>query len=62
MPARCAVVEDSPLGVDAGRAAGMHVFEYARLSKSESLAAAGAQVFSDMKELPELLQTAASER
>jgi HAD superfamily hydrolase (TIGR01509 family) len=61
MPARCAVVEDSPLGVEAGRAAGMHVFGYARLSKSESLAAAGAQVFSDMKELPELLQTAASE-
>jgi len=62
IPARCAVIEDSLLGVQAGVAAGMHVFGYARLAQPEILAAAGARVFSDMEELPELLQTAAGDR
>jgi HAD superfamily hydrolase (TIGR01509 family) len=61
-PAQCAVIEDSPLGVQAGIAAGMHVFGYARLSKPDTLATAGARVFSDMEELPELLQMAAEDR
>jgi HAD superfamily hydrolase (TIGR01509 family) len=58
-PAHCAVIEDSPLGVQAGFAAGMHVFGYTRLSRPETLAAAGARVFSNMEDLPELLQPAA---
>lgn len=54
-PGACAVIEDSPVGVQAGVAAGMTVFGYAALSDHEALAAAGARVFTDMGELPELL-------
>jgi HAD superfamily hydrolase (TIGR01509 family) len=57
--ARCAVIEDSLLGVQAGIAAGMYVFGYARLSPPAILGAAGAHVFSEMAVLPELLLTAA---
>lgn len=53
---RCAVVEDSPAGVEAGRAAGMHVLGFARMSDPDELRARGAGVvFSDMAELPGLL-------
>jgi HAD superfamily hydrolase (TIGR01509 family) len=56
-PSRCAVVEDSPLGVQVGMAAKMPVFGYAAgLSDSRALAAAGARVFFHMEELPSLLQ------
>jgi HAD superfamily hydrolase (TIGR01509 family) len=51
----CAVVEDSVLGVRAGRAAGMTVFGFAARSDPRALAAAGARVFRDMAALPELL-------
>ncbi|MFI5317430.1 MAG: HAD family hydrolase [Myxococcota bacterium] len=54
-PARCAVVEDSPRGVAAGVTAGMSVFGYAGLEAADELAAAGARVFRDMRELPRLL-------
>jgi HAD superfamily hydrolase (TIGR01509 family) len=55
-PARCAVVEDSPAGVEAGRAAGMTVLAYAANGAGDELAAAGADAtFTDMRELPELL-------
>ena len=55
-PERCAVVEDSPAGVQAGRAAGMTVFAYAGgMVARERLQADGAVVFDDMRRLPELL-------
>jgi HAD superfamily hydrolase (TIGR01509 family) len=53
-PARCAVVEDSPLGVEAANAAGMTVFGYAGLTPPERLASASV-VFGDMADLPALL-------
>jgi HAD superfamily hydrolase (TIGR01509 family) len=49
-----AVVEDSPAGVEAALAAGMTVFGYAGTTPAARLA--GARVFSDMAELPGLLQ------
>ena len=55
-PGSCAVVEDSPVGVQAGVAAGMTVFGYAALSDARALSAAGARVFTDMQELPPLLE------
>ena len=57
-PAVTAVVEDTPVGVQAGRAAGMRVFGYARTTGAPSLAAAGACVFDDMTVLPALLESA----
>jgi HAD superfamily hydrolase (TIGR01509 family) len=53
-PADCAVVEDSPAGVQAGLSAGMKVFGYAGTTPAERLD--GARVFTDMAELPALLQ------
>jgi len=55
-PPRCAVVEDTVTGVDAGVRAGMAVFGYARLSDPTTLQAAGARVFFEMAKLPELLR------
>ncbi len=55
-PGACAVIEDSAAGVEAGVAAGMNVFGYAALTGAERLAAAGAHVFTDMGELPALLE------
>ena len=55
-PARCAVVEDTVTGVQAGVAAGATVFAYAPLDDGNALRAAGAvQVFGSMAELPALL-------
>ncbi|MFE5333454.1 HAD family hydrolase [Embleya sp. NPDC056575] len=53
-PARCVVVEDSPLGVEAARAAGMTVYGHAAMTPPERLADADA-LFKDMVELPGLL-------
>lgn len=53
-PERCAVVEDSPLGVQAARAAGMDVYGYAMMTPREQLAQASA-LFTDMGELLPLL-------
>ncbi|EST31562.1 hypothetical protein N566_20585 [Streptomycetaceae bacterium MP113-05] len=55
-PERCAVVEDSPLGLRAGLAAGMDVFGYAAMTPPERLAAARAR-FPEMKALVALLST-----
>lgn len=51
-PATCVVVEDSPRGVEAGVAAGMRVLGYAGRNDAVALESAGAEVFSDMLELP----------
>ncbi|HET7401635.1 MAG TPA: HAD family hydrolase [Usitatibacter sp.] len=55
--ARTVVVEDTVTGVTAGVAAGMDVLAYAGASHADidSLRAAGARVFSAMRELPGLL-------
>ena len=55
-PARCAVVEDTPTGVAAGAAAGMHVFGYSTRHPEAALRAAGARdIFHHMDELLPLL-------
>ena len=54
-PARCAVIEDSPTGARAARAAGMTCFGFAPHGDPGPLAAEGARTFSDMRELPGLL-------
>jgi HAD superfamily hydrolase (TIGR01509 family) len=54
-PAACAVVEDSPFGVEAAQAAGMQVFAYAGgVMPAERLKDADV-VFDDMRVLPGLL-------
>jgi HAD superfamily hydrolase (TIGR01509 family) len=54
-PECCAVIEDSLAGVQAGIAAGMKVFGYAKLSNPIALRDAGAHVFDEMNDLPALL-------
>ena len=55
-PARCAVVEDSPIGVTGAVAAGMQVFGFAELMPAERLHQAGAhRVFERMPDLPGLI-------
>jgi HAD superfamily hydrolase (TIGR01509 family) len=55
-PARCAVVEDTVIGVRSGVSAGATVFGYAPLGDGQALLDAGASVvFGDMAELPGLL-------
>ena len=59
-PSRCAVVEDSVYGVEAAIAAGMLPFAYAGgVTPADRLARPGAVVFTDMRQLPDLLEAAA---
>lgn len=60
-PSTTAVVEDSTLGVQAARSAGMRVFAYASDTTPEELAAAGGHPFTDMADLPDLLLNPGSE-
>ncbi|MBY8878220.1 HAD family hydrolase [Actinacidiphila acidipaludis] len=53
-PERCVVVEDSPLGVQAARAAGMDVLGFTAMTPAERLTGASA-LFGSMTELPDLL-------
>ena len=57
VPARCAVIEDTPTGVRAGVAAGMRVFAYCGGTHTDraEVTALGATPFDDMRELPGLL-------
>ncbi|MEU1042733.1 HAD family hydrolase [Streptomyces sp. NPDC005551] len=52
--ARCAVVEDSPLGVRAANAAGMDVYGFTAMTPAERLSGATG-LFADMGELADLL-------
>jgi len=55
-PAGCAVVEDSPYGIKAARAAGMRAFGYAGgLAPRRALEGHETIVFDDMRELPRLI-------
>ena len=53
-PERCVVVEDSPLGIEASRRAGMASVGYAGLQAAEKLSEASEGVVSDMRELMRL--------
>ncbi|MGC5343444.1 HAD family hydrolase [Streptomyces sp. AM 4-1-1] len=53
-PERCVVIEDSPLGVEAARAAGMDVYGFTSMMPADRLTGVTAY-FSDMTQLPELL-------
>ena len=58
-PNRCIVVEDTPIGVIAGSAAGMKVFGYAERMNAQRLKESGASlVFTEMRLLPQLIADA----
>jgi HAD superfamily hydrolase (TIGR01509 family) len=54
-PEHCVVIEDSPFGVQAAKAAGMRVLGYSAMTPELQLQEAGAQTFSSMQDLPRLI-------
>jgi HAD superfamily hydrolase (TIGR01509 family) len=54
-PARCAVIEDSPAGIEAANAAGMTAFAYGALTPHHLLVDATGGLVDDMAALPALL-------
>jgi len=55
-PSRCAVVEDTPVGIEAARAAGMAALGFVDNSPRSALEAAGAhETFEAMRDLPRLV-------
>jgi beta-phosphoglucomutase-like phosphatase (HAD superfamily) len=55
-PSACVVVEDSPTGLTAARAAGMRCLAYASgILPADRLRGPGTRVFTTMDELPDLL-------
>jgi len=54
-PAHCLVIEDSTHGVEAAVAAGIPVLGYSEGANGDALKKAGAKVFSDMRDLPDLI-------
>ncbi|MGW6272171.1 HAD family hydrolase [Streptomyces sp. NPDC055060] len=55
-PEKCVVIEDSPLGVQAARSAGMTVYGFTAMTPAERLSSAGAtELFASMGELADLL-------
>ena len=56
-PASCAVIEDSAGGIRGANAAGMRAFGFTGLPSTdvEQLAATGAELFDDMRALPQLI-------
>lgn len=54
-PQACVVIEDSPTGARAAKAAGMRCLGYAPKGDNPRLAAEGAEIFTDMAQVPRLI-------
>lgn len=54
-PQACVVIEDSPTGARAAKAAGMRCLGYAPNGDNPRLAAEGAELFTDMAQVPRLI-------